>query len=123
MFQNHSNSSTLCFINILGSLRYCRFLVTCYLLYFIFRHSELVSESIYFFICLISTFIFLCRQENETKETPDLNFIHTSFVIILHRTSELVNLQIFLYVSKFTQTPVLNYSAGRRSVVLLHVTG
>ena len=27
MFQNHSNSSTLCFINILGSLRYCRFLV------------------------------------------------------------------------------------------------
>ena len=41
------------------------------------------------------TFIFLCRQENETKETPDLNFIHTSFVIILHRVSELVNLQIF----------------------------
>ena len=35
------------------------------------------------------------RQENETKETPDLNFIHTSFVIILHRVSELVNLQIF----------------------------
>ena len=30
------------------------------------------------------TFIFLCRQENETKETPDLNFIHASFVIILH---------------------------------------
>ena len=56
-------------------------------------------------ICLIVTFIFLCRQENETKETPDLNFIHTSFIIILHRTSELVNLQIFLCVSKFTQTP------------------
>ena len=31
------------------------------------RHSELVSESIYFFICEISIFIFLCRQENETK--------------------------------------------------------
>ena len=28
MFQNHSNSSTLCFINILGSLCYGRFLVT-----------------------------------------------------------------------------------------------
>ena len=38
MFQNHSNSSTLCFINILGSLRYCRFLVTWYLLYFIYCH-------------------------------------------------------------------------------------
>ena len=45
MFQNHSNSSTLCFINILGSLRYCRFLVTWYWLYFIFRHSESISES------------------------------------------------------------------------------
>ena len=45
MFQNHSNSSTLCFINILGSLRYCRFLVTWYLLYFISRHSEFISES------------------------------------------------------------------------------
>ena len=45
MFQNHSNSSTLCFINILGLLRYCRFLVTWYLLYFIFRHSEFISES------------------------------------------------------------------------------
>ena len=40
MFQNHSNSSTLCFINILGSLRYCRFLVTWYLLYFIYCHCE-----------------------------------------------------------------------------------
>ena len=48
---------------------------------------------------------FFDRKETRRKETPDLNFIHTSFVIILHRVSELVNLQIFLYASKFTQTP------------------
>ena len=44
------------------------------------RHSELVSESIYFFICEISIFIFLCRQENETKETLGDASVHTRIV-------------------------------------------
>ena len=56
-------------------------------------------------ISLIVSQHFFDRKETLHKETPDLNFIHTSFVIILHRVSELVNLQIFLCVSKFTQTP------------------
>ena len=38
---------------------------------------------------------FFDRKETLHKETPDLNSIHTSYVIILHRVSELVNLQIF----------------------------
>ena len=44
------------------------------------RHSELVSESLYFFICEISIFIFLCRQENETKETLGDASVHTRIV-------------------------------------------
>ena len=47
MFQNHSNSSTLCFINILGSLRYCRFF--SYVIFVIFYVS---SFRIYFGISL-----------------------------------------------------------------------
>ena len=39
MFQNHSNSSTLCFINILGSLCYCRFF--SYVIFVIFYFSSL----------------------------------------------------------------------------------
>ena len=61
----------------------------------IFVILNVVKNLFVFLICSIAIFIFLCRQENETKETPDLNFIRTSFVIILHRVSELVNLQIF----------------------------
>ena len=38
---------------------------------------------------------FFDRKETLHKETPDLNSIHTSSVIILHKVSELVNLQIF----------------------------
>ena len=38
---------------------------------------------------------FFDRKETRRKETPDQNFIHTSLVIILHKVSELVNLQIF----------------------------
>ena len=49
-----------------------------------------------FFIYLIILQHFFDRKETLHKETPDLNFIHSSFVIILHRVSELVNLQIFL---------------------------
>ena len=49
MFQNHSNSSTLCFINILGSLRYCRFFSYVIFVIFYFSsfqiHSKFISES------------------------------------------------------------------------------
>ena len=71
MFQNHSNSSTLCFINILGSLRYCRFLVTWYLLYFIFRHCEFAN----FVLCRTKQLSIVLwegvRTQSETRSSTE----------------------------------------------------
>ena len=69
MFQNHSNSSTLCFINILGSLRYCRFLVMLYLLYFTYR---------YYCTCQVMTWF------NKWEMKFDLNEMnHHCFILLV----------------------------------------
>ena len=55
----------------------------------------------------ISLHHFFDRKETVHKETPDLNFIHSSFVIVLHWKIQTREFTDIFYVSKFTQTRIL----------------